>query len=91
MNPEPYRHSGQAPPSGLMLAMVVTIICSLALGVAYAFAVSWIPIVQASVLATGALGAGNLPEMLVHPARSARAKPLPKTWDIREFVISGEG
>lgn len=58
MVPESYRHSGQAPLGGLMLAMIATIFGSLVLGVAYSFAVCWIPIVQLSAFATLALGGG---------------------------------
>ncbi len=56
MIPESYRHSGQAPIGGLILSMGATIVCSLILGVVYAFAVSWIPVVQLSAIATCALG-----------------------------------
>ncbi len=56
MNPEPYRHSGQAPIAGLMLAMLVTIMGAIPLGIAYAFLLVWIPIVQLNLLATAGLG-----------------------------------
>jgi hypothetical protein len=57
MLPESYRHSGQAPIGGLVISMIGTIVCSLILGVVYAFAVSWIPVVQLSLLATLGFGA----------------------------------
>ena len=56
MIPEPYRHSGQAPIFGLMLAMLVTVVGAILLGIAYAFLLIWIPIVQLNALATAALG-----------------------------------
>ncbi len=58
MFPTPtYIHSGKAPLTGLMMAMLAGLATAVVLGVAYAFAVVYIPIVYLNLLLTMGFGA----------------------------------
>ncbi|HKD37572.1 MAG TPA: hypothetical protein VKB78_12255 [Pirellulales bacterium] len=52
-----YIHSGKAPLTGLMMAMLTGLATAVVLGVAYAFAVVYIPIVYLNMLLTMGFGA----------------------------------
>jgi hypothetical protein len=56
MNPT-YIHSGKAPLTGLMLAMLAGLATAIVLGVAYAFAVVYIPILYLNMLLSMGFGA----------------------------------
>jgi hypothetical protein len=55
---ETYRHSGRSGFAGVPITAVVGGVTAVGLGVAYAFSLTYIPVVQASVLATVGLGFG---------------------------------